>query len=277
LNKKIAIIIFFVILSLMLSGCLYDSKSLDINSISSDNSIPKAIITVNDVAYFGDYIEFDATDSCDSDGNIVFYYWDFGDGDTAEGNKVKHLYKFENDLNINYPLIYTSSLLIMDNKGAANGAIHEIKVYPKSFLLYFRSGEIVIEKPSPSQDNIKASYGLIKLNPSNEVTYEMNESINISICSWSATIYLKKPYLTRLTKIKMVLYDGNDNEISEDEKNLGIFRLWNKKTIKLEGEIKQKSNFQSVKLFINGFSIGKKVNILYGNKQASFICFNFKY
>ena len=276
MNKKILIIMFFVFLSLLLSGCLYESKSIEIDSISSDNYIPKAIITAPDIAYFGDYIEFDATNSYDSDGNIIFYYWDFGDGDTAEGNKVKHSYKFENDLNINYPLIYTSSLIIMDNKGAANGIIHEIKVYPKNLLLYFQSGKIVLEKPSPSQDNIKASYGLIKLNPSNEVTYENNEPINISICSWSATIYLKKPYLTRLTKIKMVLYDGNDNEISKAEKNLGIFRLWNKKTIKLEGSIKQKSNFYSVKLFINGFSLGKRVNILYGNKQASFICFNFK-
>ncbi len=265
-----------MIISLILSGCLNESESMDIHSNSSDNYYPVAVIFAPDQAYFEDSIEFDATNSYDSDGNIVLYYWTFGDGETAEGNKVKHSYKFENDLKINYPLIYTASLLIMDNKGAAIGISHEIKIYPNKYHLFFQSGGLELEKPSFSEDYVKTSIGIINPNPSKALTYELKESINISACSWNATLYLNKPWLTRLTKIKMVLYDINNKQISKAENKLGIFKFWNKKTIELNGKIEQNVEFQSVKLFIYGFLLGKRVSILYGNEKASNICLNFK-
>lgn len=276
MNKKIPIIVFLVILSLFLSGCLYQSESLDIDSISSDNYIPNAIIVAPEIAYFGDYIEFDGTESYDSDGNIVLYYWLFGDGETSEGKKVKHTYEFENDLYIDYPLIYTASLLIMDNRGASIGISHEIKLYPKSYILYFRPDELAFEKPFRSLDKIKVSNKFINLNSQDYLTYKLNKSINISECSWAATIFLEKPYLTRITWVKIALYDSNNNEISKDEKNLGIFRFWNKKIINLEGKIEQNVEFQSVKLFIYGFSLYRRVNILYGDEKSSSIIFDFK-
>jgi PKD repeat protein len=38
-------------------------------------------------------VEFDATKSFDQDNDNLTYTWDFGDGETADGPKVKHLYK----------------------------------------------------------------------------------------------------------------------------------------------------------------------------------------
>jgi len=258
----------------MLSGCIFESKSLDINSKSSKNFFPVAIILGPNQAYFGDTIEFDATNSYDSDGNIVYYYWIFGDGDTAEGEKTKHSYKFDNDLNIDYPLIYPVTLLIIDDKGAAIGVIHEIKVYPSKYILFLKPNGLELEKPSSSKDNIFAYFKMINHNSSRALSYQLNESINISKCSWAATLYLKKPWFTRLTKIKIRLYDKDNNEISRAEKKLRIFRLWNKKTILIEGKIDQMAEFQSVKLFFYGFSLCRGISILYGDEKPSNICFN---
>ena len=68
----------------------------------------------------------------------------------------------------------------------------------------------------------------------------------------------------------------NNNEILNAERNFGIFRLWNKKTVSLEGKLDKKVDFQSVRLFIYGFSLGRKISILYGDDTPSHICFNFK-
>ena len=82
--------------------------------------------------------------------------------------------------------------------------------------------------------------------------------------------------LTRLSKIKIVLYDNNNNEISKAEKKFGIFRFWIKKTIELNGEITKNLEFQSIKIIFYGFSLRNRVSVLYGSETASNICFNFK-
>lgn len=54
--------------------------------------------------------EFSATRSSDSDGSIVSYAWDFGDGTGAEGAVVQHLFTA--------PGTYGVSLTVTDNSGA---------------------------------------------------------------------------------------------------------------------------------------------------------------
>jgi len=265
-----------MIIPISLSGCLEKSKSLGFHTSSSNNYFPVAVILAPNQAYFGDSIEFDATKSYDSDGKIVFYTWIFGDGYNGEGKKVTHSYKFEDDLNIEYPLIYTITLLIMDNDGAGIAKSHEIKVYPRAFVFYLNSGKLELEKPSSDEDRIMASFGFLNLNPLPELTYELQNPINISPCLWNVTIYLKKPWITRLSKVTLKLYDSKNNEISKAEMNLGIFRLWNKKTVKLEGEIDKITEFLSLKLSVHGFSLGPRISILYGDNKASCICFNFR-
>lgn len=55
-------------------------------------------------------IGFDASPSYDPDGEIVGYYWDFGDGATAEGRMVSHSYDYDGD--------YTVTLRVVDDSGA---------------------------------------------------------------------------------------------------------------------------------------------------------------
>jgi hypothetical protein len=269
-------IIFFIISTLIFSGCLNKSNSIDFNLYSYENLFPIIVIDAPEKAYFDDTIEFDATESYDSDGNIISYYWNFGDGNTSKGKKVCHSYKFENDFNINYPLIYTYSLIIVDDNRAKIVKSSEIMMYPNKYQLFFQSGSLEREKPSFSEDFVKTSFGMIQQKSSKILSYKLREPINLSECSWNVSLCLKKPLLTRFSKVKIVLLDSENNEISKAEKKFGLFRFWNKKTIELSGKIFKNSEFYSIKLFFYRFSLRNKISILYGSELPSNICFNFR-
>lgn len=81
------------------------------------------------VAYFTDSpenpvvnetITFDASGSSDTDGNIVSYEWDFGDGNTGTGEIATHSYSL--------PENYTITLTVTDDGGATNSATKGITV-----------------------------------------------------------------------------------------------------------------------------------------------------
>nr|MBC8233529.1 PKD domain-containing protein [bacterium] len=66
----------------------------------------------------GATIDFDGSASTDEDGTIEPYNWDFGDGETAEGDKVTHTYAAAGE--------YTVTLTVTDDQDATGTA--EIKV-----------------------------------------------------------------------------------------------------------------------------------------------------
>jgi len=70
--------------------------------------------------YTGEIIQFDASSSYDSDGTVVSYFWDFGDGANATGIMVSHAYAGEG--------VYTVTLTIMDDDGAVVTATATITV-----------------------------------------------------------------------------------------------------------------------------------------------------
>ncbi|MEW5759819.1 MAG: PKD domain-containing protein [Candidatus Thermoplasmatota archaeon] len=110
------LLIIFILLS-ALSGCIGNSK-------------PEAKINAQAHGIAGDELLFDAGKSTDTDGWIVSYYWDFGDGEFGYGKNVKHIFKNEG--------IYIVKLKVKDNNGAE--AIKEMKI---SIIYYMK---IDIEK-----------------------------------------------------------------------------------------------------------------------------------
>ncbi len=68
----------------------------------------------------GDAIEFYGSGSWDEDGEIASYAWDFGDENTAEGEKAWHTYSAAG--------VYTVSLTVTDDRGATASATTEITV-----------------------------------------------------------------------------------------------------------------------------------------------------
>lgn len=85
-----------------------------------ENTPPVATISAPDTAKKKKNVQFNAKDSHDEDGEIVSYNWDFGDGDTDEGVKVKH--KFKN------AGTYVVRLTVTDDQGAVSTAEHTIEI-----------------------------------------------------------------------------------------------------------------------------------------------------
>lgn len=67
---------------------------------------------------------FDASESEDSDGEIVDYFWDFGDGEVSEGVLVQHAYASAHGSGWRP----TITLTVTDEDGASDFITHEIVV-----------------------------------------------------------------------------------------------------------------------------------------------------
>ncbi len=65
-------------------------------------------------------VEFDASLSSDPDGHISFWRWDFGDGETAEGEEVEHIYTEEGT--------YTVTLTVTDGQGLSAKTVGQVEV-----------------------------------------------------------------------------------------------------------------------------------------------------
>jgi PKD repeat protein len=70
----------------------------------------------------GECVEFDARASHDPDGTIVSYTWDFGDGETANGLNVRHVFPEQGT--------YTVTLTVTDNREAKSSTSSSIPVIP---------------------------------------------------------------------------------------------------------------------------------------------------
>jgi len=89
-----------------------DATAIESSTITVLNRSPVAIFTESsETAYTGDTFSFNASSSFDSDGVIVSYYWDFGDGTNATGVSINHSYVDEGN--------YTVTLTITDDDGAS--------------------------------------------------------------------------------------------------------------------------------------------------------------
>jgi len=92
----------------------------DDDGATSTSSATKTVLNRSPVAsftesattvYTGEIIYFDASSSNDSDGAIVSYFWDFGDGINATGVMVDHAYMDDGN--------YTVTLTVTDDDGAS--------------------------------------------------------------------------------------------------------------------------------------------------------------
>ena len=91
------------------------SGSKQIPSSSEKKNIPPIADTSEGEPYqasIKEIIEFDGSASYDSDGSIIVYKWDFGDGSKAEGMITQHAYINQGS--------YTVILTVIDDAGAMN-------------------------------------------------------------------------------------------------------------------------------------------------------------
>jgi hypothetical protein len=272
-NKFNLLLIPMMITIIFLSGCTEEIGQI-IDDLTIKNSRPVGIISAPENGYFGENLVFDASNSFDLDGKIIQYSWDFGDGKTANGKTVEHCYVFENNYNIDYPLIFQVSLIVKDNNESITGTNHQIKLFPSFYNFYLVADKIVFSPPTSNKEKIKAS--LSRIRSGNTLTYNLEKPINISLCNWKLNLHIKKPFLIYLKGISVTLYNKNNEEISRTNLYFKIFEFWRDKLVNIEGKINEKDEFKSIKISVIGFTFFKRINILYGGEEPSYLCFDFK-
>ena len=103
------------------------SNTLVMNTRSSERQPPTAIISATPTEINeGESVSFSAEASRDTDGELVSYDWNFGDGDTGTGLNVEHAYTHSGH--------YTASLTVTDSDNLFATDTADITVGPTSAL-----------------------------------------------------------------------------------------------------------------------------------------------
>jgi hypothetical protein len=90
-----------------------------------ENLPPSAVISYSPASpQKGETIYFNGSLSTDSDGSIVRYHWDFGDGQSSYGEKVQHRYTWDGTTNKTFTVV----LKVMDNRGGEAAVTRDITV-----------------------------------------------------------------------------------------------------------------------------------------------------
>jgi PKD repeat protein len=104
------------------SAGLYDTKTREVRVYTEgENHPPLAHISQANVAYVGEPVLLDASNSSDEDIATVVFSWDFGDGTTGKGMIVSHAYGNES--------IYLVRLNLTDRQGLPGGTELAIRVF----------------------------------------------------------------------------------------------------------------------------------------------------
>lgn len=118
---KIALMLLIIGLFLFISGCVNSPKE---NITPTPNTPPKAAASASPSSiYEGDAVSFNGLSSVDSDGSIVSYQWNFGDGETGTGATLSHKYSKAGT--------YAALLTVVDNGGLKDTDSIKIIVNPK--------------------------------------------------------------------------------------------------------------------------------------------------
>lgn len=124
--------VYRVTLTLTSEEALPQCRTIDSTHLIRVNAAPTAAAGEDQLVAVDEEVVFDASASSDTDGGIVAYEWEFGDGDAATGIEVRHRYRA--------PGTYVARLTVRDEAGLENSVSND---------------ELVVEvnsRPEPSID-----------------------------------------------------------------------------------------------------------------------------
>jgi PKD repeat protein len=103
-----------------------DSRAINVTVVNNDSPTAKYSFTTSDLTVtFNDQ-------SSDSDGSIVSWNWDFGDGSTSTAQNPSHIYDGAGTYNV--------TLTVTDNDGNAGSDTNSVKVVePSNGVIYVSS------------------------------------------------------------------------------------------------------------------------------------------
>lgn len=126
------------LLFLSISGCVDSSKEIITSTpITPPNTSPVAVARASSFSiYEGNYVSFNGLSSKDSDGSIVSYQWDFGDGKFGTGATLSHEYSNDGS--------YTVLLTVIDDSGLED--TDSIRIIVKQSIAYGYITTIALDK-----------------------------------------------------------------------------------------------------------------------------------
>ena len=284
-------ILFVLLLTISaFSGCISENntsyspvssiKNLEpIPMISTTGTISSKLSLFNDeeidgVAYEGDIITFDASESYDPDGEIISYEWIFYDNVNIDTAIVTHIFETADIFSFQGSAsTYSITLEVEDTNHSYSSLEYIIGIIPKNYVFYFDSTALKLDKPSANEDMIKATFG--RLRPLETLSYTLPGSVYLQKCRWNATIYLEKPVLSFVNKVTLTLYNSTGGTIAESTVSFKISEIKKEKEIIFSGMMNEPTDFKSAEISITGFSLRDKIHILYGGEKASSVCFDF--
>ncbi len=152
------------------------------DSTTTSNKDPVAEFTVsNNVAYTGQIIMFNASESNDPDDDSLEYTWDFGDGEVGSGMEVSHKYSETGE--------YTVSLTVDDGKEGKDTKTKQIQILNQAPSKPTITGptfgnknvEYIFEVMSTDSDDDKVKYFIDWGDESKENTSFVNQSKSVEI------------------------------------------------------------------------------------------------
>jgi len=188
------------------------------------NKEPKADAGPNMKISVGSTIHFNGAGSEDPDGTILSHIWDFGDGTTATGAETDHTYT--------EPGNYTVTLVVKDNKGAADSDKCEVMVWEPPAPVAGKFGELVpSEQKGFKVDAMDEANTIVILDTTDDVTvtilrYEENPHPDDPMPANALPIYIdievSDPDAVEWPIYVEVYYTDEEVE-GLDEESLGIY------------------------------------------------------
>jgi hypothetical protein len=127
MKKKLFLVVMFLVLSVLISGCIDGLPTLPADTNQQLRANFTAVITTKavDPQYVYYVVHFDASSS---NGNIINYNWNFKDSDpnmlanTGNGKIIDRHFSFSGNYNI--------ELTVIDSKGSTNSIVKTITLLP---------------------------------------------------------------------------------------------------------------------------------------------------
>jgi hypothetical protein len=133
-------------------------------TVSPPATYPRPVAVISrPVAYLGDVITFDASNSTDSYGTVVSYAWSFGDGSASSAAVATHAYAATGN--------YTASLVVTNDRGYASTASYALVVLLRPVLVPYADPEgfrLLVPQDWTVEHNVtlgNTTVGLVLLGP----------------------------------------------------------------------------------------------------------------
>lgn len=285
MKQIIGVVLGVIMVLVCCTGCLEHASPETPEHPLHNNKEPIAIIAVSGllssssylnesidgVAYAGDPIEFDATESVDPDGNIISYQWICYDNSVENSSTMSQQFTYDFSDSVSLPQLYSYTLQIEDSNHTFAYATYTLGILPKTLILYLGSEHLHREVPSSHHDQLTATLG--SLRGINTLRYDVSPALTIPSCQWNATISVSKPLVGYIKTITLTLHDSTGTAIAEASQTGTLFDFQREKSYQFSGRLGSETALHALSIKITGFTLRNRITINYGGSSASqFMC-----